>query len=130
MIVRRKAIEDIGSMDERFFMYCEDADWCKRMWVAGWKVVYNPCFSFKHFIGGSSSKLIVKLVFSFHRSTYKFYRKYNQKSSFFNECVLSFRFCTILLMYSVKFFSSQKRKHLQRILQTEKCPLNHIRARQ
>ncbi|MCP3932462.1 MAG: glycosyltransferase family 2 protein, partial [Bacteroidetes bacterium] len=108
MIVRRKAIEDIGSMDERFFMYWEDADWCKRMWAAGWKVVYNPCFAVKHFVGGSSSKSIVKSVFSFHRSTYKFYRKYNQKSSFlmnvFILCVLSFRFCTILLMHSVTFF--------------------------
>ena len=78
MIVRRKAMEDIGAMDERFFMYWEDADWCKRMWQKGWKVVYNPCASIKHYIGGSSSKSIYRSVFSFHRSTYKFFKKYNK----------------------------------------------------
>ncbi len=108
MVVRRKAIKDIGSMDERFFMYWEDADWCKRMWQAGWKVVYNPCSSVKHFVGGSSSKSIVRSVFIFHSSTYKFFRKYNQKLSFllniFILCILPFRFCIVLLMHSVKSF--------------------------
>ena len=40
MLVRRKAIDDIGLMDEQFFMYWEDADWCRRMRHKGWKVVY------------------------------------------------------------------------------------------
>ena len=114
MVVRRKAIKDIGSMDERFFMYWEDADWCKRMWQAGWKVVYNPCLSVKHFVGGSSSNSIVRSVFLFHISTYKFFRKYNQKPFFllniFILCILSLRFCIVLLMHSVNFFIHSTKK--------------------
>ncbi len=113
MIVRRKAVKDIGLMDERFFMYWEDADWCRRMWNAGWKVVYNPCFAIRHYIGGSSSKSIVRSVFSFHRSTYKFFKKYNQASPFLLHllilCILSFRFCTIILMHAVKYCFSRDR---------------------
>lgn len=41
-IVRRSAIEQVGLMDERFFLYWEDLDWCIRMWRAGWRVCYVP----------------------------------------------------------------------------------------
>lgn len=40
MMVRREVIEDIGYFDDRYFMYLEDADWCRRMWKAGWPVYY------------------------------------------------------------------------------------------
>ncbi len=106
MIARRKAMKDIGAMDERFFMYWEDADWCKRMWQKGWKVIYNPCVSMQHYVGGSSSKSIFRSVFSFHRSTYKFFKKYNQKSSFVLCILIIFilhiRFCLVILMHGVK----------------------------
>jgi len=42
MLVRRKAIDDVGLLDEQFFLYWEDADWCKRMWDKEWKIVYFP----------------------------------------------------------------------------------------
>ena len=40
MIVRRTALADFGGMDERFFLYFEDVDWCYRVWQSGWKVWY------------------------------------------------------------------------------------------
>ncbi|MBN1503986.1 MAG: glycosyltransferase [Candidatus Eisenbacteria bacterium] len=42
MFVRRAAIAEVGPMDERFFLYFEDVDWCYRMQAAGWKVYYCP----------------------------------------------------------------------------------------
>ncbi|PWU23945.1 hypothetical protein C5B42_01130 [Candidatus Cerribacteria bacterium 'Amazon FNV 2010 28 9'] len=42
MIIRKKTIDEIGLLDERFFMYGEDLDWCYRCWKKGWKVVYDP----------------------------------------------------------------------------------------
>ena len=42
LIVRRSAIEAVGRLDEGFFLYCEDQDWCYRMWTRGWKVFYVP----------------------------------------------------------------------------------------
>ncbi len=76
MVVRRKAIDDVGFMDERFFMYWEDADWCKRMWQSGWKVVYFPQANVIHYVGGSSDKLVIRSVFEFHRSSHRLFDKH------------------------------------------------------
>lgn len=38
MLVRNEALQSVGLMDERFFLYFEDVDWCLRMWIAGWEV--------------------------------------------------------------------------------------------
>jgi len=53
MVVRREAVEQVGWLDERFFLYFEDNDWCLRMRKAGWRVVYDPRFEVTH-LGGSS----------------------------------------------------------------------------
>jgi len=42
MIVRREAIAQVGMMDERYFLYSDDQDWCCRMWQGGWRVCYLP----------------------------------------------------------------------------------------
>jgi len=41
-LVRRQTIEEIGPFDERFFIYFEDIDLCRRFWGGGWQVIYNP----------------------------------------------------------------------------------------
>ena len=76
MIVRRSAIIAAGYLDERFFLYWEDADWCKRMWTAGWKVVYYQRASVVHYCGKSSDKLPVRSLFEFHKSAYRLFTKY------------------------------------------------------
>jgi GT2 family glycosyltransferase/lipopolysaccharide/colanic/teichoic acid biosynthesis glycosyltransferase len=48
MLVRRAAISEVGPMDERFFLYFEDVDWCYRMQAAGWKVYYYPASTLVH----------------------------------------------------------------------------------
>lgn len=48
MLVRRDALADVGPMDERFFLYFEDVDWCYRMWRGGWKVYYVPASVMTH----------------------------------------------------------------------------------
>lgn len=78
MVVRRKAIDDVGFMDERFFIYWEDADLCKRMWQSGWKVVYFPQADVIHYVGGSSDKLVVRSVVEFHRSCYRLFEKHTK----------------------------------------------------
>jgi hypothetical protein len=42
LLVRRRAVADVGPMDERFFLYFEDVDWCARMHLRGWRVLYVP----------------------------------------------------------------------------------------
>ena len=48
LLIRRSAAESIGGMDDRYFLYMEDVDWCKRARDAGWQVVYNPSVTIKH----------------------------------------------------------------------------------
>ena len=49
LVVRRMAIDRIGLMDERFFLYFEDVDWCRRFWRAGFKVYYVPSALMVHY---------------------------------------------------------------------------------
>lgn len=48
MLVRREALQSVGGFDERFFLYCEDVDWCLRMWKHNWKVIFNPLVASFH----------------------------------------------------------------------------------
>lgn len=48
MILRKEIIEKIGWFDERFFLYFEDCDWCRRVWEAGSKVYYVPTITIEH----------------------------------------------------------------------------------
>jgi len=77
MVVRRQAVNEVGLMDERFFMYWEDADWCRRMKESGWKVVYFPQASVIHSVGGSSEKLLVRSVLEFHKSCCHLFKKHS-----------------------------------------------------
>lgn len=76
LVVRRDALNEVGSLDERFFMYWEDVDWCKRMWTKGWKIVYYPKATITHYVGGSSEKRIYQSVLEFHKSAYYFSNKH------------------------------------------------------
>ncbi len=57
MMVRRQAYETVGPLDERYFMYSEDVEWCRRIRGAGYNVVCIPQAWIKHHIGGSSRQL-------------------------------------------------------------------------
>lgn len=49
LLIRRKAMETFGFFDERFFMYFEDVDLCRRAWESGWRVCYAPVATFVHY---------------------------------------------------------------------------------
>jgi len=76
MIIRRQAIEKVGGLDERFFMYWEDADWCRRMREKGWRVMYHPSASVCHLVGESSRGRPFRSNLNFHMSAYRLYAKY------------------------------------------------------
>jgi GT2 family glycosyltransferase/glycosyltransferase involved in cell wall biosynthesis len=89
MVVRKKAVDDIGLLDESFFMYWEDADWCRRMWKKGWKVVYFPKASIVHYVGVSSGQAFLRSVFEFHKSSYRLFNKYNNTSLFMKPLAIT-----------------------------------------
>ena len=56
MLIRKEAIKKVGLMDERFFMYLEDADWCRRFWQNGYQIVYLPMAQMAHYYYRTSKK--------------------------------------------------------------------------
>ncbi|NQV12797.1 MAG: glycosyltransferase family 2 protein [Parcubacteria group bacterium] len=69
MMVRRKAIDQVGLMDERFFMYMEDVDWCRRFWQKGWKVFYFPEVEVVHYYARASASESNIFLSMFNRQT-------------------------------------------------------------
>ncbi len=66
MLVRREAVNKIGLLDERFFMYFEDADWCRRFRAAGYDIVYLPEAKMYHYYHRASKKwgFLLDLIFN------------------------------------------------------------------
>ena len=77
MLVRRDAFEQVGGMDERFFLYWEDADLCRRLEQAGWAILYFPDVSIVHAGGRSSIHVYSESLAAFHRSAYVLFRKHS-----------------------------------------------------
>lgn len=74
--LRREAIEKVGALDEQFYMYCEDMDWCYRARQAGWSIWHDPAATIIHFRGASSDQCAARMVLAFHRSMRQFYWKH------------------------------------------------------
>ena len=75
MIVRREALENVGLLDEAFFMYGEDIDWAYRIQKSGWKIVYHPQVTVKH-VKRAASRQSKRAQFEFWRAMLIFYRKH------------------------------------------------------
>ena len=79
MLVRREAVEKVGAMDERFFLYVEDTDWCYRMKHHGWSVCYVPSSVMVHTYERSSAKSVLRKPFLIHMlSLLRYYEKWNR----------------------------------------------------
>jgi hypothetical protein len=77
MFVRKQVFEEVGRIDEDYFMYTEDTDFCFRAKQAGWKIVYLPKWSIIH-LGGKSSNSEFPIVSEF-KSVKVFYQKHYPK---------------------------------------------------
>jgi GT2 family glycosyltransferase len=79
MLVRRTTIDQIGLLDEEYFMYGEDIDWCYRMKEAGWEIHYYPMTRITHLKGASSRRKPLKIIYEFYRAMYLFHHKHYRK---------------------------------------------------
>lgn len=76
MMVRRKAIERVGMLDEEYFLFLEETDWCYRMKKGGWKVYHVPQAEVIHFQGKSAEKDKKRAKIEYYRSRYLFFKKH------------------------------------------------------
>jgi len=77
LLVRREAVAQAGLLDERFFMYSEELDWCHRIKDHGWAVVYLPTAQVIHHEARSSEQALAVQHIHFHASKVAYFHKYH-----------------------------------------------------
>jgi GT2 family glycosyltransferase len=90
-LIRREALAKTGLLDENFFMYGEDLDWCKRFWKNGWKVVFVPGAEAIHYGGGSSANAPLRFFIERQRADLQYWKKHHSRPAvaiFFLICCL------------------------------------------
>lgn len=86
LLLRKKALDQVGLFDERFFLYFEDEDLCARMWRGGWKVVYIPLAKAYHaHIAAGRNKPFSKASFAHIASAIKMFIKYRGKITRYDD---------------------------------------------
>ena len=77
MLLRREAVEQVGLLDEGYFLFLEETDWCYRTKKAGWKIYHIPQAEVLHFQGKSAEAEKGKARIEYYRSRYYYFRKNN-----------------------------------------------------
>jgi GT2 family glycosyltransferase len=75
MMVRRDTLDQVGLLDEDYFLFLEETDWCYRMKKAGWKIYHVPQAEIYHFQGKSAETVKKRARVEFYRSRYHFFKK-------------------------------------------------------
>ncbi len=77
LVIRRAAYEQIGPFDERFFVYCEDVDWCIRAGANGWTLLFVPEVAILHEKAASSRAAAARVIRLYYQSLRSFYEKHH-----------------------------------------------------
>ena len=120
MAVRMQAIEDAGPMDEDYFFFLEETDWCFRFREKGWKVYHHPGVRVFHLQGQSAGENPEGARIEYWRSRYLFFRKHRSlfakavlRTGLFLKLIIDF---TLKLLENIAFaFSSKKRREKLRV---------------
>lgn len=86
MLVRKAAIENAGYMDDRFFLYCEEVDFCLRIRQAGWQVWHFPQLTILHHVNkaGSNATLSAQMAFARRQYMAKHYSPVHRAAGIFS----------------------------------------------
>ncbi len=84
MMLRKQVYDKVGGLDESFFMYGEDLDWCYRIQRSGWKIYYVHSTKIIHFKGESTRRSDIDEIKMFYEAMHLFVRKHVRRSFFFS----------------------------------------------
>lgn len=105
MLARRSAVSNVGLLDEQYFMYSEEPDWCLRMFRAGWQIWYTPDARIIHYGGQSTRQRRHEMVVALYRSKVRFFAKHHGRLIAVWYCALLW---TVLrLKYHIQRFTDQ-----------------------
>lgn len=104
MLMPRRVLDQVGLLDEDFFMYGEDIDLCYRIKEGGYKIIYYPEARIIHYKGGSSKKRRTKVIYDFHNAMWIFYKKHYVKT--YSVWINSLVFGGIWAKYSMELMKN------------------------
>lgn len=81
LLVPRRVVDEVGELDEAYFMYSEELDWCRRIKATGRRVVYLPAAQVVHHQGKSSDQAVAARHISFQRAKLRYFRKYHGRAT-------------------------------------------------
>lgn len=122
MLVRRTAIEPVGMMDERYFIYCEEVDWCYRFKNNDWKILFTPVPEIIHYGGQTVKQMKRKFLFQLMGSKLIFMKLHRNKLKFPVACFLIALFFFLRIPYWLAVAILRKNER-QRSIQTVKTYL-------
>lgn len=97
IMVKREVLGKAGYLDEGFFLFCEDVDWCIRMREAGFRLYFLPDAKVTHYRGASTGGR--RMVLIYHKSLFRFYRKHYAPKK--NVLINAVAYLAILLRFVV-----------------------------
>jgi len=129
MMVRKEAIEEVGFLDEDYFIFLEETDWCFRMHKKGWKVYHVPDSRVFHLSGHSKKKTPGESQIEYYKSLYKFFRKNKDPVScltlrVLKPCKLLINLLLNILGNLITLFQSEKLRN--RLLKYHKLLMWHL----
>lgn len=111
ILLRREAVEQVGLLDDDFFMYSEELDWCRRARDAGWKVVYLPTAQVIHHEGKSSEQVLPFRHIRFQTSKIHYFRKHHGRwAGALVRTFLLLNYVYLLFVESLKWLVGHKRE--------------------
>lgn len=120
MVVRKEAVDDVGLLDEDYFFFFEETDWCLRMKKRGWKIFHHPDAKIYHLQGQSAGKVNIRARIEYWRSRYIFFQKnYSlRKLSVLKTCLLlkaCINFLLALILSTASLFTHRRSKERLRL---------------
>lgn len=98
-LVRKQAIEQVGKMDERYFVYGDDPDWCYRFKKSGWKILFTPDGQIIHYGGQNTKQMARNFRLQLEGSRLIFMKLHRNRWTFPFACLLSALFFFLRIPY-------------------------------
>ncbi|MDO8682421.1 MAG: glycosyltransferase family 2 protein [Armatimonadota bacterium] len=122
LMLRREALEQVGVLDESYFMYTEEADLCYRLRNAGWSIVYLPHAQIVHLGGQSAKKIAGKMAVELPKSRHRFILKFQgpAKAAMFKGAVAVGGLCRMAIWGPLWITANGQRPELKTKLKVQR----------
>lgn len=118
-VIRKKCMQEVGLLDEDYFFFMEETDWCYRVSKAGYKITFVPSAKITHLQGKSAEKIHIKSRVEYYYSRYLYFFKNRGKLSFaillcsvFLRCILKSIGYFLLALFAIPFNNRRMRDKL------------------